>query len=472
MERKTYDLLTLLFFALLSLAVLNLACLGDPAAGGEADGDMLLTEYCSGCHLQPDPKALPRAVWAETVLPRMAELVEVPTRDWSALRAYVLAQAPDKLPESAFVVGPERSDYLPRFPGLYLSPPSTGYLQVAQGGVTYLADINKERLFALDTTLADGRSWMVGHGLTDLTRHGTAVLATVIGSFTPTDEANGRLLRLLPDGGVRELASGLRRPTSLCVMDLDADGKQETYVTEFGKTKGGFTRFTEGGGGNLLRQSITERPGAIRVRSETDTSLLVLYGQGDEGIWRYTAGRGRITGRMVLRFPPNHGSSGFRLVDWNGDGHQDILYTNGDNADYLPVEKPYHGITLFVNDGLGGYEEGFFLPFPGAYDAIPLSGADGAREIAAVSFFPAFTTEREASIGVFTLPASGGDPYFSPLPGAGNNRFMCLSVGDVNQDGRPDILAGCMSMAPHPDDGRMQDWLTAGLPFVAWLSRE
>ena len=46
-----------------------------------------------------------------------------------------------------------------------------------------------------------------------------------------------------------------------------------------------------------------------------------------------------------------YGSSYLELADMNNDGHLDILYTNGDNADYSYVLKKYHGLRIFINDG-------------------------------------------------------------------------------------------------------------------------
>ena len=50
-----------------------------------------------------------------------------------------------------------------------------------------------------------------------------------------------------------------------------------------------------------------------------------------------------------MRFLPTNGSTHFQLLDFNGDDKKDILYSNGDNGDYPPILKPYHGIHLFLN---------------------------------------------------------------------------------------------------------------------------
>ena len=47
---------------------------------------------------------------------------------------------------------------------------------------------------------------------------------------------------------------------------------------------------------------------------------------------------------------PAYGSTGIQLVDLDGDGRVDVLYTNGDVFDDN-ILKPYHGIHWLQNQG-------------------------------------------------------------------------------------------------------------------------
>ncbi len=78
-------------------------------------------------------------------------------------------------------------------------------------------------------------------GLTDIQVGKTGTFATVIGSFSPTDEGSGTLL-VFGANGPRVIAQELRRPTSLLPLNLDADPEEELLVTEFGKWTGGLSR--------------------------------------------------------------------------------------------------------------------------------------------------------------------------------------------------------------------------------------
>lgn len=83
-----------------------------------------------------------------------------------------------------------------------------------------------------------------------------------------------------------------------------------------------------------------------------------------------------------MPFPPVYGSSYFELADFNKDGFEDIVYTCGDNADYSPVLKPYHGVYIFINDGKNNFKQAFFFSINGCYKAIPRDfDGDGKPDI-------------------------------------------------------------------------------------------
>ena len=147
--------------------------------------------------------------------------------------------------------------------------------------------------------------------------------------------------------------------------------------------------------------------------------LLVLFAQGDERFVLYTnRGNGKFSAKQLLRFLPVVGSTSFELTDWNEDGHPDILYTSGDNADHSPIIKPYHGITLFVNDGSNHFREAFFLEHPGAYQAHAADyDHDGDQDIAAISFFPDYARQPQTGFVFYQKQRSG--PVYAKhlLPG-------------------------------------------------------
>lgn len=471
-----------------------------PQGGSEDVGAGLVNGTCGSCHLAPQPGDLPFGIWDTVVLPRMAQfmgryttpveraaLLEpapaaltrqniypaepmVSDQDWQDIRRYILDRAPRKMPPTTFRADTTARYFSPRFPGLFLSPPSTTFVRWLDNGSLLLADVNKEGLYLLDADLQPAATLPVGRGLTAATGFAAGDIAAVIGSFSPTDEGTGSLVRFTRTGP-KTIATGLQRPTSLARLDTDNDGTPEIIVTEYGKWTGRLSLWRTEGNGQLQSETLEDRSGALAVVADTTASAptaYVLFGQGKEEIVRYVFDKGRPRREVIRQFPPSFGSSSLQLTDWNQDGLPDLLYTNGDNADYRSPVKPYHGIRIFLGQQNGTFTEELFLPYPGAYGAkVADFNQDGLSDIAAISFFPDFSAPEPAGAVIFHQQAEGGFAS-NPLPVAGAYRYLTLDAADYDNDGDTDLVAGCLAMEPTPDNGRLGKWLQQGMPAVVW----
>lgn len=459
-----------------------------PTAGSEllpgASPEALVSAACSSCHLSPDPEDLPRHIWDTIVLPRMAAFMQqagtlgdggYSEAEWQSIRRWFLEMAPDSLSIPRLTLT-ESVLFRPHFTESFLSPPSTSYLAFQADGKLLAADINKKALILHDRALSPLQSLPIGAGVTDMITVDGTTYATVIGSFTPTDEGTGQLV-CFGAAGMQVLAEGLQRPTSLLAVNLDADEEPEFVVTEYGQWAGKlsyYDRVTAPGSGKVATRyqpiTIVNQTGAIRAVAESDTSFLVLYGQGKESIVRYyvvpsaPADR-KFRAEMVRSFPPSYGSSSLAVIDWNKDDYPDLLYTAGDNADYSPIVKPYHGVRIFEGGPLHKYTEALFLPLPGAYEAVMDDfNEDGHPDIAAISFFPDYRQAEPVAAVLFFGP--DWQPQRLPADAAG--RWLRLAAGDPDGDGDTDLVAGSLTMEPVPDRGRLATWIENGLPFVVW----
>jgi hypothetical protein len=118
---------------------------------------------------------------------------------------------------------------------------------------------------------------------------------------------------------------------------------------------------------------------AALVAQEQETLYLML--QDEKGQFS--------TNRTVFQLPPIYGHTYFEMVDFNKDGLDDFLVTNGDNGEYPSPTKRYHGVRLYLNRGNLHFEEAFFYPLNGAFCAKARDfDQDGDIDIAAISFFP------------------------------------------------------------------------------------
>ena len=440
---------------------------------GQTAGKDLFAAHCGQCHLLPQPADLPYAIWDTVVLPRMRGLVAggsmgqpagLSDEAWSALRAYVLTEAPKQL-DVPPLSPPVAADFRPVFPDVFMSPPSTSYVAVLPGGGCIQADINKESVFVYDAALRMVQRVRVGRGVTDLETYRGETYATVIGSFSPTDDPVGQLIRL-GRAGADTLVDGLRRPTDLLVR-RGRGNAPEFIVSEYGKWSGSLRLYRETESGDFQGMTISPRPGPMSIVEETDTTFLVLYGQGDERIVRYRRVDDSYREETLIRFPPSYGSSSLKMIDWNGDPFPDLLYTAGDLADYRSDPKPYHGIRIYLGEPDGGYREEDFIALPGAYGAeVADFDGDGNKDIAAVSFFPDFRCESPAAAVIFRRRQGRWRPEI--LPAAASGRWLRLAAGDVDGDGDTDLLAGSLAMATNPANGTLASWVASGLPFVCW----
>ena len=478
-------------------------------------GQELSSVVCSACHLLPDPSVLDKVTWAMEVLPSMSEklgfhdvpydqlglekrvmdakiIPEKPTfsnEQWRYICTYYLGAAPLSAPVPVSRIKPDTN--LTRFEVIkpeFRGAGSTILVKIEPTrGVIFIGEEGTNRLVALNYKGKVINSVDFPSPPADLQFIGTDMMVTLMGSYRPSDELSGKLVRL-PGPGSKDtegevLLENLPRPVKSLFADFNGDGVRDILVCGFGNLLGGFSWFENRRNGKFVEHKLLDRPGAIDARildlnKDGLPDIVVMMAQAREAIYIfYNQGKGEFGPAVpVTEKHPAWGYSSLEMADINGDGSIDIIATNGDNGDhakYLPPLKAYHGIRIYLNDGKNNFREAWFYPMNGAYKVVArdFSGA-GRLDLAAISFYPDYRGNPYESF-VF-LENQGGLNFKSFSFGeAIHGRWMTMDAGDVDGDGRPDIVLGSMHRGPTMvPDALNERWRKEGPTLLVLKNRK
>lgn len=470
------------------------------------EGEKLAKMYCASCHKFPEPELLDKQTWKEHMLPRMGyflgiykdpsermELIEkgeggkevealglfpkeavISKEEWQAIRTYYLELSPDSLIIPEIKLAVYHNQFKVVIPAVKYSPPSSTLVKFSNNGHIYFGDALTGKLVELDDQFNEIKSGNVTEGAVWLEESEESLWLTVMGSFSPEDAQKGMVLSIPKDGAkqARIAADKLRRPVHTSYDDLNNDGLMDFVVCEFGKWTGRLSMFLNDGNGEFNQSTLINQTGAVKsyikdFNGDGLQDVIALFGQGNESIYiLYNLGEGKFKMDQVLQFSPSHGSCYFNLFDYNGDGFDDIIYCAGDNADFTPIMKPYHGIYIFENDGENNFKEVFFYQMNGAYAAIPSDfDQDGDLDIAAISFFPDF--ERSPENGFIYLEGQGGLNFkASTLIDPSLGRWIVMDAKDHDNDGDLDLILGSLAFEVVPENDLLNQWIEKGIPFI------
>ena len=249
-------------------------------------------------------------------------------------------------------------------------------------------------------------------------------------------------------GHPRLLLDSLHRPVQMVRADFDKDGKEDMIIAEFGFVTGQ-VRLVDGRTGS--NSVISAQPGARNiVIKDVDKDglpdLYILFAQAREQVSLFhNKGGGRFREEILLRFPPEHGSSYMDIADMNGDGREDLILANGDNADYSLSFKHFHGVRICLNDGKGGFAEKWFYPSYGATKALAKDfDGDGDQDIAMIAFY-AEPGRRESFLYFENLGGMRFKPWDMNVP---DGLWLVMESDDMDGDGDADLILGNFQYGP------------------------
>jgi hypothetical protein len=325
------------------------------------------------------------------------------------------------------------------------------------------ADGVSNHIYVLSANNVLQDSFKVGEGTVNIHMNGTNLEALAMGVLYPSDEKRGGLTaQNIYTKKSFTILDKLQRPVYAEYADLNNDRLEDIVVCEFGNSFGQLSWFENTSHNKYSKHVLRALPGSVRTQiadlnRDGKPDIVALMAQGDEGIFiYYNKGNGQFEEKRVLEFPASYGSNYFELTDFNKDGYPDILATNGDNGDYPPILKPYHGIRIYVNDGHGNFNEKLFLPMNGACKAMARDfDGDGDLDIASISYFPDYDHKPEESF-LYWENLGGSSFQAYSFKGAFMGRWLTMDAGDIDNDGDTDIVLG---NARFPI-GSVPEWLT------------
>lgn len=467
----------LLVLSFVILTLLIIPQLGTKDSG--KTGEELARTHCSSCHLFPEPDLLTRHTWVNSVLPEMGlrlgigdrnvelnrmsfklfdhlcslgiypDKALIAQKDWNKIVRYYERNAPEKtLPQ---IQKEAKTEFEHPF---NLKPVYLDAAKDAQVAMVRFMPSKKQiwigkrnnELHILDLDLKIMKTVMTPSPIVDMVALEEPLLLG-IGNMLPNEDRNGRVFRMNGKGVLdKMILDSLHRPVQVLRIDINNDRSEDILVAEFGFETGGL-RWVDGktGRSDVLSGQAGARNIIPRdVNKDGKMDLFVLFAQAKEEVVLFmNNGNGKFTPMSLLSFPSVHGTSFLDLKDMNGDGVEDMIITNGDNADYSIEKKHYHGVRIYLNAGTNVFRESFFYPVYGATKTLARDfDNDGDTDMAMIAFF----SDKKDKESFLYFQNTGNGKFNISRIGIPYGQWLVMEADDMENDGDLDIMLGNFQM--------------------------
>ena len=296
----------------------------------------------------------------------------------------------------------------------------------------------------------------------------------VLGMLFPNNDKIGSVV-ILENNGLYEftkhvITEKIARVSDVRAGDLDGDGDMDLAVAQFGYDDGE-TRWIENLGNWKFENHILQNlSGPINVEildidKDKDLDIIALVSQEWEEIYCYVNdGKGSFQSRLLFGSSnQDFGSSMLSVCDYDKDGDEDILYTNGDAFDYIPPQgRPWHGVNVLENKGDLIFEFRRLCYFTGATYMKPADiDNDGDIDFFAVATWNLW--DRPESQSMIWLENIDNVQFTRHEITNNPTHLLCCEPGDFNNDGLTDVITcGMHTFPPYDRMGRITLWINNG----------
>ncbi len=271
---------------------------------------------------------------------------------------------------------------------------------------------------------------------------GTGTPGIITGNF-----GSGEIAILLGNGNGTFVGGPLYQisgaAASIAEADLNGDGKPDLVVGD--QSASGVTILLNRGAGTFSQSSYALAPASAGIKGPRGLALADLNGDGKidlaaanlSGSASVSLGNGDGTFQPAAFYPTGTNSIAVAAGDLNGDGKPDLVVVNQGNL--VDGGSDSGGVSILLASGGGAFHAAANItagPAPSTVSLADLNG-DGKLDMVVLDFGPF------SSAGALSVLLGKGDGTFqSPVSYAAGVNPGAMAVGDVNGDGKPDVVVG------------------------------